>query len=514
MYTGRRNGIHVKTLLTATLLWPLALSAATNCADLASLSLPNLTVTSAAAVAAGEFTSPNPGRGPNAANAFKKVPAFCRVMARLKPTSDSDIKIEVWMPASGWNGKLQSVGNGAFAGAIGYPALGTAITAGYAAASTDTGHEGGAGDFVVGHPERLIDFAWRAVHEMTVAAKGIISAYYASAPKYSYWNGCSTGGRQAMAEAQRFPADYDGIIAGAPASYVTRLQATQITISQATHKNEASYIPPEKYPLIHNAVLEKCDMLDGVKDGVLEDPTRCRFDPKVLECKDGADNSQCLTPPQVQLARTVYAGLVSGKGDHLFPGLEPGSELGWNSLSGPQPMSYAIDIYRYFALNEPKWDYLTFNVDTDLPKAEKAISGTMNSIDPNLRPFISRGGKLLQYHGWSDNGIPAESSVNYYNNVLEMMGGAVNVKDNYRLFMVPGMFHCGGGDGTSTFDMVAALDEWVVNKKAPDSIPASRVRNGVVDRTRPLCPYPQIGVYKGSGSTDEAGNFSCRLPTN
>lgn len=495
-------------------LLPWAAGAATSCADLASLALPHTTIASAAAVAAGEFAPPNPGRGPNAATAFGKVPAFCRVMARLKPTSDSDIKIEVWMPASGWNGKLESVGNGAFAGAIGYPALGTALTAGYAAASTDTGHEGGEGNFVIGHPERLIDFAYRAVHEMTVAAKGIVAAYYDNAPKYSYWNGCSTGGRQAMAEAQRYPADYDGIVAGAPASYVTRLQATQIAISQATHKNEASYIPPEKYPLIHNAVLEKCDALDGVKDGVLEDPTRCRFDPKVLECKDGADSAACLTAPQVELARKVYAGLTNSAGEHLFPGLEPGSELGWQSLSGPQPMSYAIDIYRYFAFNDPKWDYLTFNPDTDLPKAEKAIGGTMNSIDPNLKPFIGRGGKLLQYHGWSDNGIPAESSVNYYKSVLEAMGGTAKVKDSYRLFMVPGMFHCGGGDGTSTFDMVAALDQWVVNRKAPDQISASRVRNGVVDRTRPLCPYPQVAVYTGSGSIDEAANFSCKLPSN
>jgi feruloyl esterase len=473
-----------------------------------------MTVTATTLVDAGEFTPPTPGRGPNAANAFKKIPAFCRVMARLKPSSDSDIKIEVWMPISGWNGKLQSVGNGAFAGNIGYPALGAAVTAGYAAASTDTGHEGGNGDFVTGHPERLIDFAYRAVHEMTLAAKGIIAAYYASAPKYSYWNGCSTGGRQAMAEAQRYPADYDGIVAGAPASYVTRLQATQISISQATHKNEASYIPPEKYALIHTAVLAQCDALDGVRDGVLEDPTRCRFDPGTLACRAGTDGPACLTAPQVELARRIYAGLVNGKGDRLFPGLEPGSELGWSSLSGPQPMSYAIDIYRYFAFNDPKWDYLTFNPDTDLPKAEKAIGGTMNSVDPNLKPFIGRGGKLLQYHGWSDNGIPPESSVNYYKSVLEAMGGVARVKDNYRLFMVPGMFHCGGGDGTSTFDMVSAIDQWVTTRKAPDQIAASRVRDGMVDRTRPLCPYPQVATYKGSGDTDDMANFTCKLPGN
>jgi feruloyl esterase len=482
--------------------FPALLVAANSCESVASIALRNAAVTLATPVGAGAFPAP-PGRGPNAGAVFKTLPAFCRVATTLKPSGDSAIRIEVWMPEAGWNGKLQSVGNGAWAGTISYPAMATALAAGYAAASTDTGHEGNNPDFIPDHPEKVVDFAYRAVHEMTAASKTIIAAYYGDGPQYAYWNGCSTGGRQAMAEAQRFPADYDGIVAGAPASYVTRLQGSQVWTSEVTHKNEAGYIPPAKYPVIHKAALDQCDALDGVKDGVIEDPTKCKFDPKVLECK-GGDGPTCLTAPQVELARKIYAG------PGFFPGLEPGSEMGWATLSGPKPMDLAVDVYRYLVFQDPKWDYLTFNPEADIARAEKTISGQMNSVDPNLKPLFAHGGKLLQYHGWADPGIPPGSSVNYYKSVLEAMGGKAKVNDRYRLFMVPGMGHCGGGDGTSTFDMVSALDQWVVQGKAPDQIVASKVVSGAVVRTRPLCPYPQVATYKGSGSTDDAANFSCK----
>jgi len=382
--------------------FPLLLGAAT-CESVASIALRNATITAATPVEAGTFPPPPGGRGPNAGAVYKTLPAFCRVAATLKPSGDSAIKIEVWMPAlsgqPGWNGKLQSVGNGAWAGSISYPALAAALAAGYAAASTDTGHEGNKPDFIPDHPEKVVDFAYRAVHDMTSASKAIIAAYYGDGPRYSYWNGCSTGGRQAMAEAQNFPSDYDGIIAGAPASYVTKLQGSQVWTSAVTHKDDAGYIPPSKYPAIHKAVLDKCDLLDRVKDGVLEDPGRCKFDPKVLECK-GEDGPSCLTTPQVELARKIYAG------PGFFPGLEPGSEMGWATLSGPKPMDLAVDIYRYLVFQDPKWDYLTFNPETDVVRAEKTIGSVMNSVDPNLKPLFTRGGKLLQYHGWADPGIP------------------------------------------------------------------------------------------------------------
>jgi feruloyl esterase len=489
--------------------FPALMGAATSCESVAAIALPHATVTLATIVDAGAFPAP-PGRGPNAGAVYKTLPAFCRVAATLKPTGDSDIRIEVWMPAaipgqpSIWNGKLQSVGNGAWAGSISYPAMATALAAGYVAASTDTGHEGNSPDFITGHPEKVVDFAYRSVHEMTVASKSIVAAYYSDGPQYAYWNGCSTGGRQAMAEAQRFPNDYDGIVAGAPASYVTRLQGSQVWTSAVTHKNEAGYIPPAKYALIHKAALDQCDALDGVKDGVIEDPGRCKFNPKVLECK-GEDGPSCLTASQAELARKVYVG------PGFFPGLEPGSEMGWSTLSGPKPMDLAVEVYKYLVFQDPKWDYLSFNPETDVARAEKTISGVMNSVDPNLQPLFAHGGKLLQYHGWADPGIPPGSSVNYYKSVLEAMRGKAKVNDSYRLFMVPGMGHCGGGDGTSTFDMVSALDQWVVQGKAPDQIMASKVVSGAVVRTRPLCPYPQVANYKGSGSTDDAANFSCKV---
>jgi feruloyl esterase len=481
--------------------FPAVLGAAT-CESVASIELRHAAITLAAPVEAGAFPAP-PGRGPNAGAVFKTLPAFCRVAATLKPSSDSEIKIEVWMPSAGWNGKLQSVGNGAWAGTISYPAMATALAAGYAAASTDTGHTGNNADFIPDHPEKVVDFAYRAVHEMTAASKAIVAAYYGDGPQYSYWNGCSTGGRQAMAEAQRYPADYDGIVAGAPANYTTKLQGSQVWTSAMTHKNEAGYIPPAKYVAVHKAALDQCDALDGVKDGVIEDPTRCKFDPKVIECK-GEDGPACLTAPQVELARRIYAG------PGFFPGLEPGSEMGWSTLSGPKPMDLAVEVYKYLVFQDPKWDYLTFNPEADVARADKTVSGAMNSVDPNLKPLFAHGGKLLQYHGWADPGIAPESSVNYYKSVLEAMGGKAKVNDGYRLFMVPGMGHCGGGDGTSTFDMVSALDQWVVQGKAPDKIVASKVVNGAAVRTRPLCPYPQVATYKGSGSSDDAANFTCK----
>jgi feruloyl esterase len=498
-----------RLLLGMLALVPLQAVAASSCDSIASISLQHAAITAATPVEAGAFPAP-PGRGPNAGAVYKTLPAFCRVAATLKPSSDSEIKIEVWMPAAGWNGKLQAVGNGAWAGTLSYPAMATALAAGYAAASTDTGHEGNNPAFVTGHPEKVVDFAYRAVHEMTIASKAIIAAYYNNGPKYAYWNGCSTGGRQAMAEAQRYPNDYDGIVAGAPANYVTRLQGSQVWTAAVTHKDDAGYIPPAKYPLLHAAALDQCDALDGVKDGVIEDPTRCRFDPKILECK-GADGPSCLTASQVEVARKIYAGPTSRTGQNIFPGLEPGSEIGWATLSGPKPMDLAVDTYRYLVFQDPKWNYLNFNPETDIASAEKNISSVMNSVDPNLQPLFAHGGKLLHYHGWADPGIAPGNSVNYYKSVLEAMGGKAKVNDSYRLFMVPGMGHCGGGDGTSTFDMVSALDQWVVQGKAPEQIPASRVVNGAVLRTRPLCPYPQAAAYKGSGSTDEAANFSCKL---
>jgi feruloyl esterase len=492
-------------LLAATLI-SFQTAHAASCESVRSASLPSTTITLALTVAPGAFTAPT-GRG---AEAFKTLPAFCRIAATLKPAADSEIKMEVWLPESGWNGRLQSVGNGAWAGSISYPAMATALAAGYAAASTDTGHTGNNANFIPGHPEKVADFGYRAVHEMTIAAKAIIGGYYGSGPRFSYWNGCSTGGRQALMEAQRYPTDYDGILAGAPAIYASRLQGMQVWAAQAVHKDEASYIPPGKYPVIHDAVLQQCDAIDGVKDGVLEDPTKCKFDPKVLTCKEG-DTPSCLTAPQVEAARKLYAGPKDSRtGRSAFPGLEPGSELGWNTLAGPQPMTLATDMYKYLVLNDPNWDFKTINPETDFPRAEKALAESMDATNPNLKPFVDRGGKLLMYHGWSDPGIPPLNTVQYYKKVVDTLGGESKTGTSIRLFMIPGMNHCQGGKGTDKFNGISALADWVERGKAPDQIPASHQTSGKVDRTRPLCAYPQVAVYRGTGNIEDAVNFVCK----
>jgi len=491
-----------------------ALAAGRSCPDLASLALPQTTISMAQPVAAGAFVAPDAGaRGGGAQNnTFKNLPAFCRVAATLAPTSDSDIKVEVWMPASGWNGKFLAVGNGGWAGSISYPAMSEALGRGYATSSTDTGHSGAGGEFALGHPEKLIDYAWRSEHEMTVKAKAIIAAFYGEGPKLSYWNGCSAGGKQALKEAQRFPEDFNGIIAGAPASDWTGRASASLRVAQAIHKDEANDIPAAKYPIVHAAVLDACDALDGVKDGVIENPRGCTFDPKVLACK-GTDTSSCLTKAQVETVRTIYAAANNPKSGRQITSLEPGSELGWATWGGARPLGISADHFKYVVFQDPNWDYRTFNFDRDVVRAEQIDAGTVNALDPNLKPYFDRGGKLLQYHGWSDPQISPGNSVQYYTRVAEKLGGPDKLQGSYRLFMVPGMGHCGGGEGPNRFDMISALEAWVEKGQAPDRIEASRQRDGKTDRTRPLCPYPQVATYKGTGSTDDAANFVCKAST-
>ena len=488
-------------------------AAAASCESLLGLSLSDTKITSATEVAAGAFAPPAPsGADPGLPSAaqFARLPAFCRVTATLTPSSDSDIKIEVWMPTSGWNGKLQSVGNGGWAGVISYSAMAGALAGGYATASTDTGHSGNGGSFALGHPEKMVDFAYRSVHAMTVAAKAIIAAFYGHGPAISYWNGCSTGGRQGLIEAQRHPSDYNAVIAGAPANNRIHLYAWSVSVAQIVHKDEASYIPPSKYAVIHKAVLDACDALDGLKDGLIGDPTRCHFDPKVLACK-GGDEPSCLTAPQVETARRLYSAAKNPRtGQEIYPGLEPGSELGWAIHAGPQPLSFAIDGFKYVTFNNPDWNFRTLNLDSDVAFADKVDNGATSAMDPNPKEFFGRGGKLLMYHGWSDPNIAPLNSVNYYQSVLKAMGGSA--AGSIRLFMFPGMGHCGGGDGPNTFDAIGTLAQWFEKRQAPSQLLASHRFNGVVDRTRPICAYPQVATYKGAASIDDAANFVCKAP--
>lgn len=488
-----------------------SLASGASCEGLSKLSLSHAIITSAKNIEAGQFRPANPADAPRVG--FGDLPAFCRVAATLKPSSDSDIKIEVWLPASGWNGKLEGTGNGGYAGAVTPAALAAGLRRGYATAGTDTGHAGDSRDasFAYGHPEKLIDFGYRAVHEMTVQAKLIVMAYYGRDPKLSYWVGCSTGGRQALAEAEMYPADYDGIVAGAPGNNTAQLAAQALAIAQTVHKEDATYIPPALFPVIHRAVLAMCDARDGVKDGLIDSPTLCKFDPKVLECKPGADQATCLSKAQVETVRAIYNPLINLPSKPMLPlGLQPGSELGWGNMAGPEPFFYANEFWRYMVFHDPKWNYKTLNLEKDMAVAAKNERQRGDAADANLKPFFARGGKLLQYHGWSDQNVPPENSINFYKKVADTVAGIKTIDQQYRLFMVPGMAHCGGGEGPNSFDSLAALEQWREQGKAPEQMIASRINKGVVERTRPLCPYPQVAIYKGSGSIDDAANFTCK----
>ena len=507
------------TSFSVVLLLPLVASAAPlPCETLAKFALPDASITLAQQVPAGEFTLPEgfrPGPGDPSAKALtgtlKLLPSFCRVAATLKPTADSDIKVEFWMPATNWNRKYEAVGNGGWAGSISYSGLAGALANGYATSSTDTGHSTPGGSFALGHPEKLIDFAWRSEHEMTVKAKTLIKAFYGEDPKLSYWVGCSSGGKQGLKEAQRFPEDFDGIAAGAPVLNWTARSTEALWVAQAALKDPASYVPAEKYPLIHQAAIAACDQQDGLKDGLISDPAGCHFDPAALECKEGG-GEQCLTHPQVEAVRKIYApALNSRTGAKLSPGFEPGSELGWRAIiGGPQPFSAAGDYFKYVVFRDPMWNWRTFNLDSEAALADRVDDGTINAASADLKRFVAHRGKLILYHGWTDTNITPGATVDYYKTVVDQMGGAAETAQSVRLFMIPGMNHCGGGEGPNVFSMVSALEQWVEDGKAPDQVPASHLTGGKVDRTRPLCPYPQMAQYRGSGDVNDAANFVCK----
>jgi feruloyl esterase len=477
------------------------------CESMRGVKLSSGAVISAQSIAAGAFAPPDPDSA-RSAPVFKALPAFCRVTLKLTPSSDSDIRVEVWLPRSGWNRKVQAVGNGGLGGTIAYPALAAAVKAGYATAGTDTGHVGGNGDFVPGHPEKLVDFAYRAIHEMTVAAKAIVSAHYDQRPSRSYFSSCSTGGRQALIEAQRYPDDFDGIVAGDPSWDQMRLYAARVWLNTYVNRSPAAIIPASKYPVIHDAVLAACDALDGVKDGVLEDPSRCTFDYAKLTCTNG-DRPGCLTTEQVESAKAMTTPIRDPKsGAVLHRGrYYPGSELGWGGVAGPSPSGESHEGMRKIVFR-PDWDYHSIKVPDDVERAVKADKGLLYGGDPDLSRFFTRGGKLLMYHGWADALVSPDTSLIMFKRINEAVGPAAG--SSVALFMVPGMTHCQGGPGTDQFDKVAALDRWVESGTKPLSIPAAHLTGGVVDRTRPLCAYPATAHYVGTGNTDDATNFQCK----
>jgi feruloyl esterase len=520
-------------LVFSTAAWP-----QDSCGKLAAAKIPDATISVAQSVAAGTFVGPPaPFSGADLSALYKGLPAFCRVVAEAKPTADSDIKLEVWMPASGWNGKLLGLGNGGFAGLIDNLGLALALMHGYAATATDTGHSGSPVDaaWAVGHPEKVVDFGHRGIHEMTRVAKELVRAYYAKAQQRSYFKGCSDGGREALVEAQRYPQDYDGILAGAPANNWTPLLTTAAYDTQPLTLDPASFIPQAKIPTIGAAVNAACDELDGVRDGILNDPRQCHFDPATIQCK-AEDSDKCLTAAQVTALKKVYEGTLDSKGHIVFPGFLPGAEEGqegWGVwITGPAPAKSLIaffgkGFFSGFIYAKPDWDFKDFHVDADLKAANEKTAQALNATDPDLTAFKARGGKLILYHGWDDPAISALNSVNYYESVIRKMGQK-NVDSFVRLYMVPGMQHCGGGPGTDSFGQGedlnssdpshsadAALEQWVEKGTAPGTIIASKYPpNDYAHRehptmTRPLCAYPQAAKYKGTGDTNDAGSFMC-----
>ena len=518
------------------------LAQAAPCETLRTLTLPNTTITSAQLVPAGPFTPPAPqgppggpvapaatpageggrgaagrggggqggaGRGGAPAAQPAMLPAHCRVAATLRPSADSQIDMEVWMPVENWNGKFQAVGNGGWAGTISYPALATALQEGYATASNDTGHKGGNALFAIGHPEKLVDFAYRAVHEMTVQSKAIIAAFYNRPARLSYWNGCSTGGRQGLMSAQKYPEDFDAIVAGAPANYQTHLHAWDLVAAVPVLKDPAAAVPAAKLTMVTQAVIKACDARDGVADRLLNNPMACTFDVASLQCKAG-DAADCLTAPQVASMKRVYSPATTSSGQVVFPGKALGSESGFGMwLAGQQAPGISVGSFQV-AYNNAQWDAKTFDLDRDLPIVDEKVGTIVNATNPDLRAFKARGGKLILYHGWNDTAISPGNAIDYLTSVQKRMGGKQD--DFIRLYMAPGMNHCGGGPGPNQVNWMAALERWREAGVAPDRIDALRVTNNRVDMTRPLCPYPQVAQYKGTGSTNDAGNFVCKAP--
>lgn len=495
------------------------------CGSLAQVTLPNnTTITLATPVAAGQFTPPD--------GTAVTVPAFCRVSGVARPTADSEIKFEVWLP-NAWNGRFDQGGNGGYGRGFNVPGgfMIGALNRGYAVAGTDMGHPRTFGydvTWAIGHPEKLNDWAYRANHVTAQNAKAIIRAYYGEFARFSYFTGCSDGGHEALMEAQRFPDDFDGIIGGALANNWTRQSAGHIW--QGTALIDAGFTA-SKLALVAKASVAACDGLDGIVDGLIEDPRRCSFDPAVLQCK-GADAPDCLTAAQVDAVRKNYAGPRNPRtGELVYPGVERGGEALWTFVMPPTPGGIGLPFYRDLVFANPAWDMHTLDYDRDVALGDARFGPIINSTNPDLRDFRDLGGKFIMYHGWSDQAINPRNSVNYLNSVADFFarhergghkrGERKDVSSFIRLFMIPSMPHCLGGPGVNTFDALTALERWVEDGISPESIRASNAGLGLGPNvmsaapgtlSRPLCAYPKVARWTGKGGTSDAANFRCVKP--
>ena len=534
---------------------------ATPCTNLQSLGLEHTTITSATDNTTGAFVIPNS----SPPQTITGLPAFCRVTATLTPTSDSSIKIEVWLPENAWNGRFLGTGGGGFQGVISYNELSSGIQAGFAATNSDLGtgvsgcsplYCGSNGNMgnplaiafgdpstpstgLFGHPERIKDFGYRAIHLMTVRGKEIANAFYRRNAGKAYFAGCSTGGQNALMEAQRFPEDYDGILAGAPAFNRTHLHMAGLALWQDTHASPARFIQPGQMSLINKAVIAQCVGRDGgaSTDQFLTDPRDCDFDPKVLQCTGGNIPPACLTADQVTTIRKYYAGTIDPvNGQVINPGSERGNETDNVFALGlalqeqlPEPAFDGLFYWVFgpsFGFPASAHNFANFDFHRDVDTVDDKLATVLNANSADLSEFRKRGGKLIMYHGWADPLIPSQSSINYFNALVAndsqgfqqvglMTGGnpALQRTQNYsRLFMVPGMFHCSGGPGPNAFDALTPLVTWTETGVAPETIVAAKFVNDTppaIQMTRPLCVYPKVAKYNGGGSTSAAANFTC-----
>lgn len=516
-------------LATATAVFAVAVAFVTSpanadvCSNLAStFQRPNTTITTAQTVPAGTFVTPTVPP-----QSITNLPQFCRVAGFTTPTSDSHIQFEVWMPESNWNLKYLQAGCGGFCGSISYSAMGEPLRRGYAVAATDDGHEASGTDasWAVGHPQKVVDFGYRSLKETTDVAKDLIFAFEMNGPQRSYFMGCSDGGREALMEAQRYPLDFDGIVAGSPANFWTHLFTGFVWDQVALEGISGGDLSQADLNTLSSAVLAKCVGHDGglSTDQFLNNPPACHFDPKMLS----------LSQDKV----TAIAKIFSGP-PNIFPGYMVGAGEASNAINWPlwitdtgTPASglqelFGTNFFEYIVFPNSGWTPNTFSAEENAEQADARTGAILNSIDPNLRPFKSHGGKLLQYVGWSDTAISPQNDINYYSAVTELMGGSENTRNFYRLFMAPGMSHCGGGPGPNAFgngvngpnpsdpgdDVLSALDNWVMNLVAPEQIIATKYVNddptqGIAFQ-RPLCTFPKISKYK-SGNTTSASSFEC-----
>jgi len=511
------------------------------CGEIAQLALSAAIIVSTEEVPTGSLKlPPNPLLQIETSDA----PSFCRVKGVARPTTDSNIGFEVWMPLSDWDGRFVQVGNGGLAGSINFMSMLGQLKSRHAVAATDDGHTGIGtdGSWALGHPEKVKDFGYRAVHETSVLAKNIIAKFYGSNTGYAYFTGCSEGGREALMEAQRFPRDFNGILAGSSAHYWTRLMAAFAWNAQAQN-DPASYISEPRRRTVENAALEACGFQNGVRSDFIQNPLDCKFDPSVLQCK-GQETDACLTAPQVEALKKIYSGPVNSRTqERVSAGYEPGTEAepGLPGISfasyvfGTAPgvslaAAFSSSFYGNFVFQKPDWKLASMRFDEDLATVEKKVGTVLNADNPDLTAFRRAGGKLIQYHGWNDGSPPPRSSVIYYEDVAKTMGGLAAVHGFYQLYMVPGMMHCGGGPGPNSFgnfldplpamdaehNVFLALQRWTEKGAAPKKLFATKYRSdqpseGVL-LTRPLCPYPEVAVWNGKGKASEAETWSCATP--